>query len=122
MMAALLAWPINTWLVRLGGEKTIAFLIPLWEEIVKTGFALILNTSIILTHITFGLIEGGHDLRTAGKNGVTAAIASVVSHFIFGMITAGIFSFTNNTSWGLMGSVLIHLIWNSYVMGILVKK
>ncbi|MBZ4653401.1 MAG: hypothetical protein JG781_740 [Peptococcaceae bacterium] len=112
LVAALLAWGLNVLVVKGGGERCIIWVIPWLEEFIKTGTALLLRTSIPLTHGVFGLVEAVHDYLSSRRLGFWAGLASVLSHWFFGQITQYLLSQTGYWLLGAGTAALVHISWN----------
>lgn len=110
--AALLAWGLNVLVVKGGGERCIIWVIPWLEEVIKTGAALLVGTSIPLTHGVFGLVEAVHDCMTSRRWGFWAGLASVVSHWFFGQITQYFLSQMGYWLLGVGVAAVAHVSWN----------
>lgn len=116
IIAALLSYLCNKAVLRKSENTGITIVIPCIEEMTKTISALAMNTSIIKTHFIFGIIEGIYDIATSSKAvGRWAALASIISHSLFGLVTY--FSIKNGYSfyWGIFLAWLIHSTWNWYI-------
>lgn len=115
-IAALLSYICNKWVLKKQGNIGIIAIIPFIEEAAKTLSALIIETSIINTHFTFGVIEGIYDIVTSSKTmGKWAALASIISHTIFGLATHLTIQLGYPIYWGIFLSWLIHSSWNWYI-------
>ena len=112
LVAALMAWGLNVLMVKSGGERCIIWVIPWLEEFTKTGAALLLRTSIPLTHGVFGLVEAVHDCLISRRLGFWAGLASVVSHWFFGQITQYFISQTGYWLLGVGVAAVVHVSWN----------
>lgn len=115
LLAAAAAWPVNGLLLRAAGCRAVIYLSPLAEEAAKTGCALLLNTSIPFTHITFGLIEALWDAAGPGR-GRLAGLISLAGHAVFGYGTLWLYSYSNSIWPALAGVYLVHTGWNALVM------
>ena len=120
LLASFVAWLLNRYVFLKVGQKGVIFLGPTTEEILKTGLAVIFNTSIILTHIVFGLIEAVVDYKNTKKS--SGAIVSLVSHVFLGIITYGLFISLGSIYIALLIAVIVHISWNKFVMGIVDTK
>ena len=82
---------INRVLMRRFGEHAVQFLIPLAEEAIKTGSAVLLQFSVVSIHLGFGLCEAGYDLIANPEVGsakrLGAALLAIAGHGLFGWIT-----------------------------------
>lgn len=115
ILAAGTAFILNRCLMKYLGIKAIYSIIPLVEEVIKTSAAIVFNASIFGTHGVFGAVEAVYDYATATQKKWSAAIISIVSHFIFGGITVLIYN-----SYGLVIAILtatmLHTSWNTLVV------
>lgn len=120
--AAAAAWVANRLALKIFGPMVIVYIVPLVEELSKTGLAILFNTLIILVHGIFGLIEGIYDLFYAQETGLTAGLASITGHLLYGLITAWTYSGSGQITVAVMGGYLVHMLWNLIVMRFLVHK
>ena len=88
---------------------------PVGEEILKTSLALIFKTSIIFTHLVFGILEAIWDIKK-NTRGLKPGLMALVTHSIFGLITWYGFKITGYVSPGLMAAILLHIAWNSFII------
>lgn len=112
LLAAGLAWGINGLVVKKGGEKTIIWVIPLLEELIKTGAALLMGVNVPLTHGVFGLAESIHDYVASRRWGLWAGLSSIAGHWLFGQVTA--ITTVRLGSWpvGILAATVFHIGWN----------
>ncbi|HHU64161.1 MAG TPA: hypothetical protein GXZ32_08190 [Clostridiales bacterium] len=113
VMAAVLSYFFNKAAIKAAGNKAIVYIVPFIEEGFKTFITLALGGIVLLTHISFGIIEGIYDYFNSNeKINFTACFISVVSHSIFGVVTT--LGFVLSKSWypGLMAAILCHILWN----------
>lgn len=116
MIAALFSYICNKWVLRGLGDIAIVVVVPFIEETLKTASSIIIGTSIIGTHFIFGLIEGIYDIVNSSKSiGKWAALASIISHSIFGLVTYLTIKAGYSVYWGIFLSWLIHSTWNWYI-------
>ncbi len=91
--------------------------VPLLEEIIKTTIALAIKGGIIGSHLVFGLIEGLYDIFTSSKEiGKEAAMASIISHSFFGIVTQVTYVKTQKLIMGIMIAWIFHSTWNWYIV------
>lgn len=116
IIAAINAYLLNKWILKRMGNKGLVTVVPLIEEISKTAAAISVNTSILGTHFIFGVIEGGYDIITSSKKiGKLAALASIISHSIFGLITWQVYVKMGRIIPAIAISCLFHSGWNWYI-------
>jgi len=120
IFASIMAWILNRYVFSREGLKGVVFFGPFTEELLKTGMALIFSTSIILTHLVFGLAEAIIDYKNTQKS--LGAIVSFVSHGFLGIITYGSFILLGNIYIALLIAVIVHVSWNKFVMSIVAAK
>ncbi len=116
--AALLSYYINSKALKDAGEKVIVYWAPILEELLKTGFALVLKSKVLLTHATFGVVEAVYDIFT--NDSITAywaGAASLISHIVFGAITQ-YFIYRQNSFFGIAIAAFVHMAWNFAVIRI----
>ncbi|KJS23281.1 MAG: hypothetical protein VR72_01725 [Clostridiaceae bacterium BRH_c20a] len=115
LIAAFAAWIINRSVVNRWGDLAVAYIVPVAEEILKTLIAIIFGASIFYAHFSFGVIEAIWDMKVNTK-GFRPAIFSLLTHSIFGFITIYIFWLTGFLIFGIIISIITHIIWNSYII------
>lgn len=116
MIAALFSYICNKWVLKISGDIAIVVVVPFIEETLKTVSSIIIGTSIIGTHFIFGLIEGIYDIVNSSKSiGKWAALASIISHSIFGLVTHLTIKAGYPFYWGIFLAWLIHSTWNWYI-------
>lgn len=105
---------LNTLLLRYFGNQVIISYSPILEELAKTLFSYYLGADILLTHIVFGVLEGGYDWlnKKSEDRGLLAAFLSIIGHGLFGGLTVGIFYVSGSIFLGIVIAVCGHLIWN----------
>ncbi|GAB6179114.1 hypothetical protein JCM14036_04330 [Desulfotomaculum defluvii] len=115
LLAAVTSWVINGWVLNFLGNRGIAFLTPLVEETAKTFWAILLKTSLVYTHIGFGLVEALVELKRRGVKGVWAACTAIIAHSLFGLLTVRVYS-ASNLLVALIVTYLVHTIWNWFIV------
>jgi len=114
--AALVSYCINSRALKSKGEKVIIYWAPILEELLKTGFALVLRSNVFLSHVTFGAVEAVYDIWAQDSiTAYLAGLASFISHGVFGAITQH-FIYQGHTFLGIATAVLIHIAWNYVVI------
>ena len=117
IFSAAFAYLCNKVVLRSFQDEGLTILVPLLEEMAKTTFALLLKTNILGTHFIFGCIEGIYDIITSSKKiGKWAAVASIVSHSFFGIITNLVYFKTNLSILAIIVAWIFHSGWNWYVV------
>lgn len=112
LVAAGLAWVINSKTVARFGTVAIFSLVPLTEEFLKTGLALVFNSPIFYSHLTFGLVEAVFDVLQPGKSQAPAGIMSIISHGFYGWLTQKLLTLTGNTWLAITLTIALHSLWN----------
>lgn len=115
LLAAAMSWLINGWIINSIGGRGIAFLTPLVEETAKTLGAVVLKTSLVYTHIGFGLVEALVEIKRRGVRGLWAAGVAVVAHGLFGLLTARVYA-GSNLLVALFVTYLVHTAWNWFII------
>ncbi|MCK8826757.1 hypothetical protein MWH25_03230 [Natroniella acetigena] len=115
MVVALLAFMINRQFVIKFGNQTILYLIPLVEEVLKSGGFYLLGGNLILVHLGFGIIEGVFDYLDS----TLAAILAIISHLLFGYLTLFILEQTGQLLLGIVIVGLVHSYWNHKIGGMI---
>lgn len=117
LSAALISYYVNAKALRAFGEKSITYGAPVFEEILKTGLAVLLGGYIIGSHVVFGSVEALYDLsKDRGASSIYACIVGFISHAIFGIITVYVFRNTSVILWGVAAAAAVHMLWNYLVM------
>jgi hypothetical protein len=119
LLAALLSYCLNSKVLKNVGEEAITFWAPALEELLKTGFALVLGGGVILSHVTFGVVEAFNDIRkNRSTTAYLAGVASLVSHSAFGAITQYFIYYLNSCLFGLSIAIIFHVVWNYTVVNL----
>ena len=103
---------LNRLLLRLLGARVIIGYGPAVEEAAKTLLSYWLGADIILTHVTFGLIEGVYDWFVSQSDGFKAALMSILGHTLFGLITVAAAILFASIWLGLASGILVHIMYN----------
>ena len=112
-----LSYLLNKLMLKLLRERAVTIGAPVFEELLKTLPAYFLNRSILYVHLLFGLGEALYDFITGrGESGRWAAVFSIVSHGLFGVVTHLVLQATGNIYWALLSTILIHGVWNLTIM------
>ena len=122
ILAAAVSRVGNRAALRVIGAKVIVATAPLVEEAAKTGAALTMGASLVLTHSFFGLIEGVYDAWGSGFRGISAGLVSLAGHAFYGYITYLIWQHRAGFGLALAGGYIVHLLWNLTVMKFVVQK
>lgn len=116
IFAGVFAYLWNRWILTRVGDKGLIVIIPLVEEVAKSGAALLLETNFLGTHFIFGCIEGIYDIITSSKKiGNWAALASIISHSFFGGTTYLVHYASGSISLAIFVAWLFHTGWNWYI-------
>lgn len=116
-LALLLSWSINKVLLNIIEEYAIYIGAPIVEEVLKSLPAYFLNKPLFNVHFLFGIGEGIYDWFNGKKEAkIWAAIASIISHSIFGGVTFLVLKWTSSMIWAILSSIVIHTIWNYVIM------
>ncbi len=122
LLAAALSWAGNRAALKLIGTKVIVVSAPLLEELAKSGISVLLNTSLVLTHGVFGIVEGLYDAWGSGFQGIKAGIISFLGHLLYGYVTYLVLLKYNLFFASVLAGYLVHMLWNIAVMKFLVTK
>lgn len=115
-LAAFFSFYLNTKALKLD-KLAIVYVAPFIEEVMKTYFALYLNSSVIFSHVIFGCIEGLYDIiKSKSSNRYLAGVAALVSHSIFGIITENMIKSYQVPLKAIITSCLVHSIFNLVVL------
>lgn len=116
IIAALVSYICNKWVLKKSGDIGLIAVVPFIEETAKTSSAIIIGTGVAGTHFVFGIIEGIYDILNSSKSiGKWAALASIISHSIFGFATHLTIKSGYPIYWGIFLAWLIHSTWNWYI-------
>ncbi len=121
LFASITAFFLNRYVFAPAGRVGVVFLSPLFEEVLKTGYALILGASIVLSHAFFGALEAVLDLKVA-KKGKAAAGISFISHLVLGILTYYVYVMSSSLHIAIAAAALIHFLWNKIVYDIVISK
>lgn len=116
IMAAGVSYLGNYYVVRSFGLEAVIYFVPFLEETAKTGFAYFFQSSILFTHLVFGIIEAIYDYRTEPEKSLLPALSSILSHAFFGGITSLLEQQTGTIIWGLIGGFVFHAFWNAWIL------
>ncbi|MDX9871987.1 MAG: hypothetical protein RBT41_06185 [Clostridia bacterium] len=108
LTAAALAWCGNLLLVRRWGDICVVWVVPAFEEFVKSGTALLFGASIIFVHMIFGLAEAAHDYYASRRFGFWSALTALISHTVFGLVTYYILLYSGMWFLAIAGAALVH--------------
>ncbi len=109
--AALLCAPINRFLAKCF-HRAVVWLLPVVEETVKTGAAVLLSVSVPLVHLGFGIAELAFDVLT-GKSGASfGLVAAAAVHWVFGLVTVAMFQALDSVVLAVLAAATIHGLWN----------
>ncbi|AIS53426.1 hypothetical protein TKV_c22990 [Thermoanaerobacter kivui] len=110
-----LAYFLNRIAVNKYKEKAIIYFVPIIEEACKT-LAGYITSSIILSHIIFGIAEAVNDYkRSSYKINLKAAVLSILSHTFFGWISYYLVLHTN-IFFAIAVASLVHGFWNRVML------
>jgi len=116
LLAAGLVWVVNRFILKANEKIKIMLVIPALEEGAKTGFAILFNAPVFLTHGVFGTVEAIFDVFTTRRKGIAAGVVSYLGHLIFGLLTYLGYKSLNSYWTGLIMAYLAHAFWNVLVM------
>ncbi|EGD51542.1 MAG: hypothetical protein AB2462_02465 [Thermoanaerobacter sp.] len=111
----ILAYFLNRMAVTKYKRRAIIYLVPAIEETCKT-VAGYLTSSILLSHLIFGIAEAVNDyIKASYKINLRASILSILSHSFFG-ITSYILVMQTNIFLAIIVTSLIHGLWNRLML------
>jgi hypothetical protein len=120
LLASTAAYLINRLVFERLGTWSLVTVVPLVEELLKTGLAVLLQASLWWVHVGFGALEASLDIRQrprpAPMVGYLAAWCSVIGHGAFGAVTMWGWSSTGSWLWGYALGSGLHLLWNVWVV------
>lgn len=112
LVASGIAWLGNSIIVGKWGDRGVIWVVPVFEEIIKTASALVIGAAVPLTHGVFGLVEAFHDYMISRHPGVWAGLVSLISHWLFGQATYFVFRITDLWVIGIIAAALLHIYIN----------
>lgn len=122
LLAAGLAWAGNKPIVKHWGDQGVVWIVPVLEEVIKTGAALFTGSSVTFVHCVFGLVEAIHDYTASRRFGLWSALSSLTSHAFFGQVTLAGFYLTSSWIFGIAAAIILHIFLNYVVVVLLVKR
>ncbi len=117
LAASIVAFVLNKYTVRAAGRGAVVTLSPAIEEACKTILAMALGAPVVAAHLGFGMIEGLYDLSKGRPVSGLALGLSVLSHFVFGLITYVGASLLASWVAGLGAAIVVHIAWNRAIVG-----
>lgn len=112
LVALGLGWAGNHLIWRVFHGRGTAWLVPLWEEGVKTGIGALAG-QMVLVHGLFGLGEAVHETC---RGEWTAASLALTSHVLFGLLATLAWRATGSFTAGWLAAAGLHLAWNRLVL------
>ena len=112
VLMAALSFLLNRVILRVVGLKTVITYGPALEEAAKTLLAYQLGADIFATHVVFGFVEAVYDWATSERQGLVAAMMSILGHSIFGLVTISAVYLSGSIMLALITAILAHLAWN----------
>ncbi|MFZ7104731.1 MAG: hypothetical protein ACOWWO_19015 [Peptococcaceae bacterium] len=117
IVAALLAWIFNRFIVRFWGDPAIIVIIPFIEETLKSLIPFLVQASIFYCHFIFGVIEAIWDIKVNVK-GLKPGLMSILTHTLFGIMTVAVYRLAGYLSLGIMAGITLHILWNRCIIHI----
>ena len=111
-LIAPLCFLVNKGLLKYLGPRVVYTWGPAVEETAKTLLPWLVGGDILVTHMTFGLLEGVYDCFTANVHPGRAAVGSLAGHTLFGFITSALLWQTGLLVPALAAAIAIHMLWN----------
>lgn len=120
-LASLIAYAINTMLMKAEGNRILPYLVPVVEETCKTLSAVWLGAPVLFVHLFFGAAEGLFDLLTVDPGGWLPALSSLITHGMLGTLTTwGIHK--EGLPFGLLTGIVAHVIWNNLIIRLVTAR
>jgi len=88
----------------------ITLVAPLFEEVAKTGLAVLLSAGVFYTHAIFGAVELLSD--TMRGRGIWPGMTALILHSVLGYLTAWIFYAGGLLLPALLAAAVLHSMWN----------
>ncbi|WP_424610384.1 hypothetical protein [Caldanaerobacter sp.] len=115
MASIVVAYLLNSAVVKKYGEKAIIYIVPFIEETSKTVFGY-LTSSILVSHFMFGIAEAVNDYtKVSHKINGRAAALSILSHSIFGLVSYVLYIKINLFT-AIFSASLLHVVWNRFML------
>lgn len=115
LAAATFAYVANRFIYQVMGNNALVGPVPLVEETAKTMTAWLLGTTVVYTHVVFGMAEALLDWR-GGKKGPFAAASAMAAHSLFGLVTSRVALETGTLGLGILAAALVHAVWNMVML------
>lgn len=119
LLASTAAYLLNRRLVNRWGSLGLIAVVPVLEELLKTGSSLLFSASLWWVHLGFGTLEALFDItqrpRPLPLVGYVAAGCSLIGHGAFAAVTLWGWSVTGTPLYGLLFGCGVHLLWNVWV-------
>lgn len=115
-LAAGTAYVLNLLVLRESGNRAIARQVPWIEEAAKTGWAWLLQASLIPVHLGFGIIEAIYDITRPSRTRYFSGFLSLLTHGAYGAVTWVVAVGTGSQIAGLLTGGLVHWLWNSVIL------
>ena len=119
--AAVLAYFINGFAMRIWQDSALLGPIPLVEEAAKTILAFFFGAGILLTHLMFGIMEAVFDWQGENKR-LSAAASAMVAHSVFGLVTVVAAQAAGMLGMGIVVAFFVHVLWNAIMLFRTVKR
>ncbi|HHV71365.1 MAG TPA: hypothetical protein GXX38_01980 [Clostridia bacterium] len=116
ILALALAFIFNRLLVKSRGLESIFLEVPLVEEVSKLGAALIFDAPFISTYLIFGVGEAFYDLKSKKPISLNAALFSIASHYLFGVLAQLVWEYTANIFLLVILTTTAHALWNKLIL------
>jgi len=117
LAAAIFAYFINSKSLKYLGQEVVTYWAPVFEESLKTGFAIILGANIIISHGSFGAVEALYDIyKSRGNIAYLAGFTGFVSHLFFGVLTQYMIEYFDSYFFAVLIVIGIHIFWNTIVI------
>lgn len=120
MTAVAAAYMGNRLLQTIQSDGAVYTSVPWWEEMCKTGAALLFDTTLVGVHILFGLTEFLYDLLRPSIRGFVVGGMTFLGHLTFGYLTQAVAGWTGSILWGYAAASVCHMIWNRLVLRLIV--
>jgi len=119
LTAAAAAYLMNKVMIRIFGNIALTTIIPIFEEAFKSFIPALMGTSLLLSHITFGVLEAAYEMFTSkGRGAYLGAVVSFFSHYLLGTFTLFLIYITGSLILSVFGAAFLHILWNRMVAGV----
>jgi hypothetical protein len=86
------------------------------------GSASLFHAPFGLTYLVFGIGEAFYDLKSQKAISLSAALLSMISHYLFGLGAELVWDFRRNMFLVVLVTVILHAAWNRLILALGEKR